>query len=293
MATEVTPFTFQGEAFYVKRDELIDPLLSGNKFRKLYTLVQTPAEKYRKLISYGGTQSNAMLSIAALCNRKNWEFHYYAKPVPEQLKKHLSGNLKMALELGMKLHEVPHDAYEKTIAQLKQQLPPQALFIPQGGADPIARQGIAILAEEIREWQLKQGISSLNIVTPAGTGTTAFYLARTSPYATVYTAPIVGDRHYLQEQMQQLGEIPANLQILQPAKKYHFARPYPELLAMYSALKEAGIEFDLIYGVGMWLTLIRHMQTIHGTVLYVHSGGLPGNPSMVQRYEHKGITVSG
>ncbi|MDQ6981063.1 MAG: 1-aminocyclopropane-1-carboxylate deaminase, partial [Ghiorsea sp.] len=60
MLSDVTPFHFQGLDCFVKRDELIDPLLSGNKYRKLYSLIQTPSETYSTLISYGGTQSNAM-----------------------------------------------------------------------------------------------------------------------------------------------------------------------------------------------------------------------------------------
>jgi len=56
--------------FYVKRDDLIDPYLAGNKYRKLYTLLETPNNTYDTLISYGGTQSNAMLALAAMCQKK-------------------------------------------------------------------------------------------------------------------------------------------------------------------------------------------------------------------------------
>jgi 1-aminocyclopropane-1-carboxylate deaminase/D-cysteine desulfhydrase-like pyridoxal-dependent ACC family enzyme len=61
--------------FLVKRDDLIDPYLAGNKYRKLYTLLNTPSEKYSTIISYGGTQSNAMLAIAAMCKQKKLEIY--------------------------------------------------------------------------------------------------------------------------------------------------------------------------------------------------------------------------
>ena len=289
MLSEIEPFLFRGEHFFVKRDETIDPMLSGNKYRKLYTLIQTPPDEFKTVISYGGSQSNAMLSIAALCERKGWAFHYYSKPVPTHLKQQVSGNLKTALELGMLLHEIPHDSYEETITKLNEQTDTLTLVIPQGGADPIAQQGISVLAQEIKEWDNGNLDEPLNIITPSGTGTTAYYLALAMPYSNVFTTPSVGDSTYLKAQMLKLGEVPANLYILESAKKYHFAKPYPEFLSVYDELKEAGIEFDLIYGAKMWLVLMQHMQNIKGTILYVHSGGLMGNQTMLDRYHHKGI----
>jgi len=287
----VEQFVFRERDYYVKRDDLVDPLLSGNKYRKLYTLIQTPANRYQKLISYGGIQSNAMLSIAALCKQKGWSFSYTAKPVPQRLKDQPTGNLKMALELGMQLHEVSPEAYEQEILQLNVQGDDSALFVPQGGADPLAQSGINVLAREIRQWQLKTGIEKLNMVTPSGTGTTAYYLAVSMPEVSVITTAAVGNRDYLIEQMQHLGSLPVNLRILENEKKHHFAKPYPEFIAIYKELKTAGIEFDLIYGANMWHTLMQHVDAIEGPILYIHSGGLIGNKTMFDRYRHKGLLI--
>ncbi|MDQ6983713.1 MAG: pyridoxal-phosphate dependent enzyme [Ghiorsea sp.] len=280
MLSPTTPFHFQGFDFYVKRDELIDPLLSGNKYRKLYTLLQTPPETFDTIISYGGTQSNAMLSIAALCQEKGWAFEYYCKPLSPQLKEQPSGNLQIALDLGMELIET--DDYENTVSQLQSK--GKTLLIPQGGADPLAEQGIQILANEINAWQVAQNIEKLNVITPSGTGTTAFYLAQSLPDCQIMTTALVGNNTYLKQQMQQLGNIPSNLTMLEPTQKYRFAKPYPEFLETYEELKLAGIEFDLIYAPLMWLTLLAHIQDIDGAILYVHSGGLIGNSSMLRRY---------
>jgi len=70
MHSPISKISLDGRVFYVKRDDLIDPFLAGNKYRKLYTLLQTPPNKLTKVISYGGTQSNAMLAIAACVNKK-------------------------------------------------------------------------------------------------------------------------------------------------------------------------------------------------------------------------------
>jgi len=280
MSSEITSFHFQGFDFYVKRDEWIDPLLSGNKYRKFYTLLHTPPETYNTIISYGGTQSNAMLSIAALCQQKGWEFKYYCKPLSATLKTQVCGNLKMALNLGMQLIET--EDYTQVTSQLQSHN--KTLFVPQGGADPLAEQGVMMLAKEIKQWQAEQGIKDLHVVTPSGTGTTAFYLAKHLPDCTVLTTALVGDNDYLQQQMQQLGNLPKNIKLLKPERKYRFAKPYHTFLKVYQSLKQAGIEFDLLYAPLMWQTLLKHKQYIQGTTLYVHSGGLLGNDSMLQRY---------
>lgn len=288
-ASSVDHLTFHGRDFYVKRDELIDPLLSGNKYRKLYSLIQRPAEQHDIIISFGGTQSNAMLSLAALCRQKGWVFHYTSKPVPLHLKDNLTGNLKMALELGMQLHEVALEDYGQETLRLKSQRDDSTLFVPQGGADPLAQGGIEVLAEEIKQWQQEHDIETLNVVTPSGTGTTAYYLASALPDVTVLTTAVVGDKPYLESQMEMLGGLPLSLRILENRKKYHFAKPYPEFLAIYQELQEAGIEFDLIYAPKMWHTLLQQIDSVEGDILYVHSGGLFGNESMLDRYCHKGF----
>lgn len=288
-ASAVDSFLFQEHRFFVKRDDLIDPLLSGNKYRKLYTLLQTPSDQITKLISYGGSQSNAMLSLAALCKRKGWLFDYYTKTLSTNLQNNISGNLKMALELGMNLLEIPHDQYQETISELKKTQAKGDIVVAQGGADPLAERGISQLAEEIRNWQESLQINTLNVVTPSGTGTTAFYLAKHLPKVNVLTTPAVGSSDYLIQQISALGPTPENLIILESQKKYHFAKPYPDFIEIYRELLSAGIEFDLLYGAKMWQVLLEHLKGINGEILYVHSGGILGNPSMLNRYQHLGI----
>jgi 1-aminocyclopropane-1-carboxylate deaminase/D-cysteine desulfhydrase-like pyridoxal-dependent ACC family enzyme len=285
----VEPFVFRGRNFFVKRDDMIDPFFSGNKFRKLYTFLATPAARYRRLVSFGGTQSNAMLSIAALCRQKGWLFDYYSKPLPGHLRTEPTGNLKKALSLGMNLLEVPHEAYRQTVAGLYDCDDEETLLIPQGGADRVAREGVAVLADEIRRWLAGRGRENISVATPSGTGTTAFFLAEALPEIRVMTTAVVGDTAYLKEQMRRLGPIPSNLTILESRKKHHFAKPYPELLKIYRELREKGMEFDLIYGAKMWHDLMELPRPEGEVILYIHSGGLIGNETMLERYRYKGL----
>jgi 1-aminocyclopropane-1-carboxylate deaminase/D-cysteine desulfhydrase-like pyridoxal-dependent ACC family enzyme len=88
--------------------------------------------------------------------------------------------------------------------------------------------------------------------------------------------------------MQALHKIPDNLIILEPEKKYHFAKPYKEFFDTYKMLLDSEIEFDLLYAPGMWKVLLEQTDE---EVLYIHSGGVTGNKSMLKRYEKKGLVL--
>ena len=285
-SSPISRILLEGREFLVKRDDTIDPHLAGNKYRKLYTLLHTPSSTYDTLISYGGTQSNAMLAMAAVANKKKWKFLYYTKQLSQRQKNQLGGNFDKALRLGMQHIEVANENYRDFIASLRLEFNERVCIVDQGGASEGAKQGLEVLAQEIREQKQSGEIeSSINAVaTPSGTGTTALFLALALPEYTVYTTPCVGDVSYLIEQMSALAAIPDNLMILEPKKKYHFAKPYREFLQMHKKLLVGGIEFDLLYAPSMWEALLEQTQE---KVLYIHSGGVSGNESMLKRYSQK------
>jgi len=282
MYSPISEIDVDGRRFYVKRDDLIDLFLAGNKYRKLYTLLQTPSNKFDTIISYGGTQSNAMLAIAAMCKDKSWKFVYYTKPLSETLKNEDCGNFYHAKNLGMHHVEIELECYRDFITSLRFNLDEKTFIIDQGGAVLEAKKGLEVLAQEIRSSSLH--VKSL--ATPSGTGTTALYLALSLPEYRVYTTPCIGDVSYLREQMQALSKIPENLVILKPQKKYHFAKPYKEFLDIQQKLLASGVEFDLIYAPGMWRAILEQTDE---EILYIHSGGVSGNESMINRYKQKGL----
>ena len=278
--TPISKLILDDRLFYVKRDDLFDKYLSGNKYRKLHTLLQTPSQNLKKIISYGGTQSNAMLAIAAMCKQKDWEFIYYTKQISQQQRDENSGNFYNAKKLGMQHVELQNEIYKDYIASLSVHVENNSFIVDQGGAVKEAKVGLEVLADEIR----KSSLHVEAIATPSGTGTTALFLALALPEYKVYTTPCVGDESYLKEQMSALHDIPKNLVILKPKKKYHFAKPYKEFLDIYKKVLKAGIEFDLLYAPAMWETLLEQTNE---RILYVHSGGVTGNESMLKRYKNK------
>ena len=279
--TPVTLINVDNRKFYIKRDDLYDPFLAGNKYRKLYALLKTPSSKLKRIISYGGTQSNAMLAIAKMCKDKGWEFIYYTKKLSKTQESLPIGNHANALKLGMKHIQIQHNLYKDFISSLSLEKNPDVYVIHQGGADKAAKEGVGVLAKEI----IKQNLPTKHIATPSGTGTTALYLAYHLKDYTIWTTPSIGDVSYLKTQMQSLEELPKNLKIIQPDKKYPFGKLNKDFLEIYFKLKKSGVEFDLLYAPLMWKMIL---QELNEDLIYVHSGGVSGNESMLQRYKQKG-----
>ena len=275
----VQTIRLNGRQYFLKRDDLLSPI-SGNKARKLEGLIGDDLGKVRQLVSYGGAQSNAMLALAQLAHLLKIRFDYYTRPVPKWLEASPNGNLQAALSYGMhwKISETGQPP-----AVLKQADDAGIRLIPQGIAMPGAAIGIKRLADEILQFCELQQIDDLAIVLPSGTGATALYLQQYLTH-TVYTVPCIGDASTLKQLFKQLEpEASRYPTILDAEKRYRFGEPHPALLAMYQQLlAETEVEFELLYDAKTWLVLKE--WACDKPILYLHNGGVSGNPSMLARY---------
>lgn len=198
----------------------------GNKARKLYALYRMPRHKLpRTVVSHGGAQSNAMRALAALAHRRRLRFRYITPDAPQWLRASPTGNYRRALELGAEFVHVARRGpagYASVVARHAaavnvddnndgkeaRRRDRSTLFVPQGGASSLARDGIRMLAEEITESIAACATTSSSIdavCLPSGTGTTAFFLRQyLPPRVRVLTVPCVGDERYLAAQMRRL-----------------------------------------------------------------------------------------
>jgi len=285
--------TFQNKEIYIKRDDLLHPFFNGNKARKLHYLIKTRNFEFDHLISWGGSQSNAMYALSSLANLKKWEFTYFTHQIDPVIKNNPSGNLKNALENGMKLLELKTREYVEIINFLPQQFSDQkSHIVPMGAQSKLAEEGIKLLAAELKEqiYQLKLKEQNTDIFLSSGTGTTAAFLAKHMPDFQVYTVACVGKLNYLKEQIKQICFVPENLIMLESILNIPFARPHKELFQIYKELKNAGIEFDLIYDTQVWLWIKNYFDKIKNRdIIFIHSGGVHGNESQLKRYHRNGI----
>lgn len=287
LPSPIQSITFENHQIFIKRDDLTHSDFSGNKARKFHYFLTHDFPDVKKIVSYGSAQSNAMYSLSVLAKIRGWEFEYYVDHIAEYLKENPHGNYKTAIYNGMKLI-VGRDALIPTMDN-------DTLFIEEGGRQKEAEYGIRLLAKEIIQWQIEQGIEKLNIFLPSGTGTTALYLQKAlltlnaERLTLVYTTPCVGDTIYLKKQFIELEKDESfHPTILSLDKKHHFGKLYKDNYKIWLKLrKQTGVEFDLLYDPLGWRVLLEHFGLFDSPVLYIHQGGVLGNESMLPRYQRK------
>jgi len=160
---------------YIKRDDLIHPMISGNKWRKLKFLVKDFEGK--RLVTYGGAYSNHILAVASYSKAHNLQSKAYIRG--EEL--HATNpTLTLCQDLGMEFEFINRDKYREITTKLKRQsatVQGQDLIIPEGGSTSFVKQGMAELLLEIREQIEKK--SALHMFCSYGTGGTAYGILHT------------------------------------------------------------------------------------------------------------------
>ena len=137
----------------VKRDDLIHPIISGNKWRKLkYALLEAINSGAQHILSFGGGYSNHLHALGYCCHELKIEFtaivrgDYSQNPSP------------MLLDLAKwqtKISYVDRKTYQQrtNVDYLHglQQRHPNAVLIPEGGSWRYAIKGVAEIITELPE----------------------------------------------------------------------------------------------------------------------------------------------
>lgn len=260
--------------FWIKRDDCIHTYCNGNKARKFFSLLDST---HKVWISYGGNQSNAMLTLAYLASIKGVAFHYvmpafYGEPI---------GNLKMALSFGMTPHILPFgssvvklESYAKTLSY------ENALFIPQGGSVNLAQKGMDALAKELS--QSVGGSPVLFYTSGSGVGVVALKKALDSYFPNASLVVLACAKGDLEQKFLAHSLTPPL--ILQAP--FAFAKPKREIWQMREYLKSKGLVCDFIYDSVGFCIIEKYLEKFIGwELVFIHSGGLLGDISQEQRYK--------
>ncbi len=152
---------------FIKRDDLLHPGISGNKWRKLkYNIINLKTSDKDGIITLGGAFSNHLHAVAVAGD--HFGFHTIGI-VRGEKPASLSGTLRLCEELGMKLYYFSRTEYRKKLLSREiidlVNFHPNFLYIPEGGENELAKKG----CEEI--------LTDLDfqpdfVCVPCGTGTT-------------------------------------------------------------------------------------------------------------------------
>lgn len=131
----------------IKRDDMIHPEISGNKFWKLFYNVNHYLEKQPSspcLATFGGAFSNHIAAVAALGRDLNVKTLGMIRGEEWEKKYQESPTLQIARQNGMSFQFFTRSVYRNKakISEILRQQVPGALIIPEGGTNPLAVEGI-------------------------------------------------------------------------------------------------------------------------------------------------------
>ena len=262
---------------FIKRLDLIDPFISGNKLFKLkHNVDRALLEKKNMLITFGGAFSNHILATAAYAKKKNIDC---LAIVRGEEYSELNPLLTLAKEYGMNFCFVSRKEYAKRndnnyVSELIRKYK-KAFIVPEGGNNKLGVSG----AEEILETQDK---SFDYIICPIGTGATLSGIVNSSKKTQkVIGVNCINDTKDINKNIYQKTN-KNNWEIINEFNFGGFAK-FDNLLTEY--LKKFKLNYkitlDLNYTAKMFFGFEKLIERRYfqrkSKVLLIHTGGIYGN----------------
>jgi 1-aminocyclopropane-1-carboxylate deaminase len=264
----------------ILRADLIDPVVSGNKWFKLQLYVRDAiAAGKTTLATFGGPYSNHIVATSTYGASMGLEtvgFIRGEKPVA------LSPTLTDAMENGMTLHFVSREDFEQTEKIISHNQDPSWAWIPEGGYGITGAEGVKSMLT------IKDTAPFDTIICAVGTGTMmAGLIKAAAPHQQVIGLSVLKNNISIDEEIKALLTPDESKKNFEINHDYHFggyAKHTPALIDfMNDCYKKMELPLDfvytakLVYGVEDLATIGKFDPT--SKILIIHSGGLQGNRS--------------
>nr|WP_294860459.1 pyridoxal-phosphate dependent enzyme [uncultured Fluviicola sp.] len=277
---------FRNVCLLVKRDDLIHPEVSGNKWRKLkYNIELVEFQKKDGILTFGGAYSNHLLATAAACKLAGLKSIGIVRG--DELTEQSNDNLKRCAELGMELKFIPREEYdarnEKHVQETWKEEYPFYLLIPEGGSNYYGMVGCQEIWKELPEK------TDHLFVAQGTTATSCGLLVGLSESTQLHVVPVLKGFDAKAEMKKQLfpflldeETIHEYLDRVEVHTEAHFGgygKWNRELEDFISACeKEYALPLDKIYTGKAFYALMswlekQDFQTLQ-TVVFLHTGGL-------------------
>ena len=273
----------------IKREDLLHPFISGNKFRKLkYNILEAQKLEKKTLLTFGGAFSNHIAAVAAAGEKYGFETIGIIRG--EELIDKIDENptLTFAQNCGMKFEFWTRTDYrnkedENLIANLREKYG-DFYLIPEGGTNSLAVKGCEeILTDEDAKFDY--------ICCAVGTGGTISGLINSRlPHQQVLGFPAVR-----QENLGELIDGNVNNKRWNLICDYHFggyAKINAELVNFINDFKDqTTIQLDPVYTAKMVFGVVdlitKNYFPENSKILLIHTGGLQGISGMNKFLEKK------
>ena len=281
-----------GVELLVRRDDLLDQQLSGNKFYKLFfNLHEACKKRITTLLSFGGAYSNHLHALAAAGQRYGFKT---IGVVRGERPVQLSPTLIDAENWGMQLVFISRQQYgDKNELQMIEALRSQFgefYSVPEGGSNLAGAQGMKLLGQAL-EQQVKADYTAVCI--PCGTGTSLAGLAAgiSQEKQALGFSSLKGDgnlgrniAYYYRQLFSDSLRIdtPENWRLISGFHAGGYAKRHPDYLFRFwqTFEQETGLSLDPVYTLKMFWAihcLAQQGYWARGSrVIAIHTGGLQG-----------------
>ncbi|MBS1522742.1 MAG: 1-aminocyclopropane-1-carboxylate deaminase/D-cysteine desulfhydrase [Bacteroidetes bacterium] len=157
-------FDEQGLKVFIKRDDLIHPIISGNKWRKLkYLLKEAQTQNKTHLVTFGGAYSNHLLATSAAAAKFGFKSTGFVRGEDVN-----NDTLFLCRLHGMNLIFADRESYRDKQAMFDKYFAKDGgvFFIDEGGSSALGAKGCSELIDELDD-------AYSHIICACGTGTTA------------------------------------------------------------------------------------------------------------------------
>lgn len=275
---------------FIKRDDNLHPVISGNKWRKLkFNLRSAKCKSTKHIITFGGGFSNHIHAVAFACYQQKVKSIGIIRG--EECNQH-NYTLSWARYWGMKLIFVDRKTYKLRndphyLSQLQKQYP-KYFIIPEGGSNALALPGVAEVINE-----LNQQVKFDTLITPVGSGgTLAGLILGDKGEHNLLGISVLKQAEYINQHITDLLPNEAKqYQNWRVMHQYHcggYAKfSQQDAIKIREFADMTQINFEPVYSGKMILALLDLVESGYfpagHRIVLLHTGGLQGLGGMFER----------
>lgn len=277
---------------YVKREDLINPEISGNKYWKLFYSVNkylAEGRERKMIITFGGAFSNHISAVAALGYQLNIPTLGIIRGEEISDKWKENPTLRSAASKKMEFRFISREKFReknKLTNELQREFP-DALIIPEGGTNQLAVEGIQhMLNDQTKRFDY--------LCTAVGTGGTIAGLSKFAEESQKVLGFCVVKDQSLSQTIHDLSK-KHNFMLLD-ASFGGYGKITEEIVRFSNSFrKDFGIQLDPIYTGKMMMRIFQMIEEGYfsegSKILAFHTGGLQGIEGANQWLKRNGKTL--
>lgn len=264
-------------SLFIQRDDLLHPIVSGNKFRKLkYNILEANRLNKQIILTFGGAFSNHIVATAFAAKKANLQSIGIIRG-EELANQKLNKTLQFAKDYGMEFEFISRENYQnktKTFFLKELELKyPNSLILPEGGSNELAVKGCSEIT--------KNHQNQFDFIAVAvGTGTTIAGICNASKknMKILGFPALKGD--FLENEICKFAKN-KNWQLITDFHFGGYAKTTPELISFLNHFyNKYKIPLDPIYTGKMMFGIFHLIENNffpeNSSIIAIHTGGLQG-----------------